>query len=88
MNLSGSPIDFIYAFLGGLAVSLTPCVFPLIPVTAGYIGIEAAGSRIKGFVFGFVYVSGVAVTYAALGMFSHTRRRMSSADNCGKRVCR
>lgn len=68
MNLSGSPLDFVYAFLGGLAVSLTPCVFPLIPVTAGYIGVEAAGSRIKGFVFGFVYVSGVAVTYAVLGM--------------------
>jgi cytochrome c-type biogenesis protein len=68
MNLSGNPLDFLYAFLGGLAVSLTPCVFPLIPVTAGYIGIEAAGSRAKGFVFGFIYVSGVAVTYAALGM--------------------
>ena len=68
MNLSGSPFDFLYAFLGGLAVSLTPCVFPLIPVTAGYIGLEAAGSRIKGFVFGFIYVTGVAVTYAALGM--------------------
>jgi len=68
MNLSGNPLDFFYAFLGGLAVSLTPCVFPLIPVTAGYIGIEAAGSRVKGFVFGFIYVSGVAVTYAALGM--------------------
>jgi cytochrome c-type biogenesis protein len=68
MNLSGSPFDFIYAFLGGLAISLTPCVFPLIPVTAGYIGLKAGGSRIKGFVLGFVYVTGVAVTYAALGM--------------------
>ncbi|MFA5100741.1 MAG: cytochrome c biogenesis protein CcdA [Candidatus Omnitrophota bacterium] len=68
MNLLGNPFDFVYAFLGGLAVSLTPCVFPLIPVTAGYIGIEAAGSRIKGFIFGFIYVSGIAVTYAALGM--------------------
>jgi thiol:disulfide interchange protein len=70
MNLSGSPLDFIYAFLGGLAVSLTPCVFPLIPVTAGYIGVEAAGSRIKGLILGFIYVSGVAVTYAALGMIA------------------
>ncbi|MDD4941227.1 MAG: cytochrome c biogenesis protein CcdA [Candidatus Omnitrophica bacterium] len=70
MNLSGSPFDFAAAFLGGVAVSFTPCVFPLIPVTAGYIGARSAGSRWTGFSLGFVYVTGVALTYAALGIIA------------------
>jgi cytochrome c-type biogenesis protein len=70
MNLSGSPFDFVYAFLGGLAMSFTPCVFPLIPVTAGYIGIEAEGNRLQGLALGLVYVTGVAVTYSALGIIA------------------
>ena len=68
MNLSGSPFDFVFAFLGGLLMSLTPCVFPLIPVTAGYIGVRAAGSRLQGLVLGFIYVTGIAITYAGLGI--------------------
>jgi thiol:disulfide interchange protein DsbD len=70
MNLSGSPFDFVYAFLGGLAMSFTPCVFPLIPVTAGYIGVRASGNRLQGLALGSVYVTGVAVTYAALGIIA------------------
>jgi cytochrome c-type biogenesis protein len=70
MNLSGSPLDFVYAFLGGLAISFTPCVFPLIPVTAGYIGVKAQGNRLQGLALGSIYVTGVAVTYAALGIIA------------------
>jgi len=51
-----------------VAVSFTPCVFPLIPVTAGYIGASSAGSRLRGFSLGFTYISGMAVTYAAMGI--------------------
>jgi cytochrome c-type biogenesis protein len=68
MDLSGSPFDFLFAFAGGLLMSLTPCVFPLIPVTAGYIGVRAAGSRMQGAILGFVYVTGIAITYAGLGI--------------------
>ena len=49
-------------------MSLTPCVYPLIPVTAGYIGVRAAGNRIQGLILGLVYVTGVAITYAGLGI--------------------
>jgi len=68
MNLPGNALDFVYAFWGGVLISLTPCVFPLIPITTGYIGINASGSRLRGFVLGFVYVTGVAITYAGLGI--------------------
>lgn len=70
MNLSGSPVDYLVVFLGGIAVSFTPCIYPLIPVSIGYIGIKAAGSRLKGFILSLVYVTGVAVTYALLGLLA------------------
>ncbi|MFC1675030.1 cytochrome c biogenesis protein CcdA [Candidatus Omnitrophota bacterium] len=70
MNLSGNPIDYLYAFLGGIAVSFSPCVYPLIPVSAGYIGAKAAGSRLKGLTLSLVYVTGLAVTYSILGLLA------------------
>lgn len=70
MNLSGNPADFVVAFLGGLLVSFTPCVYPLIPISAGFIGIESGGSRLRGFALSFVYVTGIAVTYSILGLLA------------------
>jgi len=70
MNLSGNPIDFLYAFFGGILISFTPCIYPLIPVTLGYIGTRGAGSRRKGFLLGFSYISGIAVTYSVLGIIA------------------
>lgn len=68
LSLSGNPLDFLLAFWGGVLVSLTPCVFPLIPVTASYIGIRSEGVRWQTALLGFVYVTGMAVTYASLGV--------------------
>ncbi len=70
MQLSGSPLDFLFAFLGGIAVSLTPCVYPLIPVSAGYIAGSAQGQKHKGFTLSLVYVTGMAFTYSALGLLA------------------
>ena len=70
MNLSGSPLDFILAFFWGVAVSFTPCVYPLIPVTVGYIGASAGGSRLKGLGLSLFYVTGMAVTYSILGIIA------------------
>ncbi len=47
--------------------SLTPCVYPLIPVTASYIGGRAEGSRRKAFFLSVLYSAGIATTYAAIG---------------------
>jgi len=68
MTLSGSPADYWIAFFGGILVSFTPCVYPLIPISAGYIGARGASSKLKGFILSFIYVTGVAVTYAILGL--------------------
>jgi thiol:disulfide interchange protein DsbD len=68
MSLSGNPADFFVAFLGGVAMSFTPCVYPLIPVSVGYIGASASGSKIKGLFLSLSYVTGMALTYSLLGL--------------------
>jgi len=66
--LQGSVIlAFAAAYLGGLVISFTPCTYPLIPVTVGFIGAQGAVSRLRGFLLSLFYVTGLAVTYAALG---------------------
>jgi thiol:disulfide interchange protein DsbD len=70
MNLSGSPFDYLVAFLGGVLLSFTPCVYPLVPISAGFIGVRSAGSRLKGFALSLTYVSGIAITYSLMGLLA------------------
>lgn len=64
-------MSFVASFLGGVLAGLTPCVYPLIPITASVIGgRNLGGSKLKGLVLSLIYVTGVAVTYAALGMIA------------------
>lgn len=80
MNLSGNPLlDYPAAFLGGVAVSFTPCVFPLIPVVAAYIGIKTQRPRYRGLLLSFAYVTGVAVTYSLLGLLASLGGRLFGA---------
>lgn len=56
------------AFAAGVVASLTPCVYPMIPVTVAFIGGNAAGgNRGRGFLLSISYVLGLALSYAALG---------------------
>lgn len=55
--------------LGGLALNLTPCVLPLIPINIAIIGAGAkAGSRARGFLLGGAYGSGIGLVYGGLGL--------------------
>ena len=65
--VAGSLLAYALVFLGGMLVSLTPCVYPVIPITVGYIGGQAGGSRMRGFVMSVVYVLGMAMVYTAMG---------------------
>ena len=58
------------AFLGGVGTSFTPCVYPVVPITVAYIGARSSGSRAQGFLLALCYSLGLAVVYAALGMFA------------------
>ena len=56
-------------FLGGLALNLTPCVLPMIPVNLAIIGAGAQRSRrSRGFLLGAVYGGAMALVYGVLGV--------------------
>lgn len=65
---SGSALAVAAAFAGGLLTSLTPCVYPLIPITVSVFGARRAGSRGQAMILSALYVVGIAVTYSALGV--------------------
>lgn len=49
-------------------VSFSPCVYPLVPVTVSFIGIDSSVKKFRGFVLSTIYVTGIALVYAALGL--------------------
>ncbi|NNE09343.1 MAG: protein-disulfide reductase DsbD [Gemmatimonadetes bacterium] len=61
-------VTYIAVFLSGILLSFTPCVFPMIPITLSVIGARGEKSPLKGFMLSLVYVFGMALTYAVLGL--------------------
>jgi thiol:disulfide interchange protein DsbD len=59
-------------FAAGVATSLTPCVYPMIPITAGILGGTAAQGRSRGrtALLTACYVVGLATVYATLGLIA------------------
>lgn len=55
-------------FLGGLALNLTPCIYPLIPITVSYFGGSASRMGGSTVVHGIFYILGLAVTNSILGL--------------------
>jgi thiol:disulfide interchange protein DsbD len=59
----------LLVFLGGMALNLTPCVLPMIPINLAIIGAGTrAGSRSRGFLLGGTYGAAMALVYGALGL--------------------
>lgn len=56
------------SFLAGLLTSLSPCVYPLIPITISIFGARAATTRARAFGLSAAYVLGMSVLYTVLGV--------------------
>ena len=86
-NLSGSPLKAIpVVFAGGVLTSLTPCIYPMIPITAAVVGgtsvsepganglqpvaSVARAAPWRPLVLTLSYVVGLALVYSALGLFA------------------
>ena len=68
--LSGGQVwlAFLLVFAGGILTSLTPCVYPLIPITVSLFGANESAGLFKSFLLSVVYVLGIVVTYSILGV--------------------
>ncbi|MCD4654059.1 sulfite exporter TauE/SafE family protein, partial [bacterium] len=65
----GSALAFLLVFVAGFLTSLTPCVYPMIPITISYIGGRSTGQgKFRGFILSLFYVLGLALVYALLGV--------------------
>ncbi len=63
-------IGLVTMFGAGLVTSLTPCVYPMIPIVAGVLGGAGAAERSRARTIGFTltYVLGLALVYSSLGL--------------------
>jgi thiol:disulfide interchange protein DsbD len=59
---------FIAGFIGGLLALLTPCVFPMIPMTVSFFTKRSSSKR-KGVINAFIYALSIIVIYVAIGFF-------------------
>lgn len=74
-----SLLAFPAAFIAGLLISFTPCVYPIIPIQLGFIGARSAAEtdsvgrvkfNLRGLRLSVFFVVGMAIVYAALGTFA------------------
>lgn len=75
----GLPLTLLAIFVLGLALNLTPCVYPLIPITIGYFSQQSGSSTGRRAALSSLYVLGIAITYSALGVFSALSGRLFGA---------
>ena len=65
---TGSPlIRFLVAFGIGLLLSLTPCIFPMIPITVGVLQANKTNTTLGNFLLALCYTLGISFTFALLG---------------------
>jgi len=65
-----SGATFAILFVAGVLTSLTPCVYPLIPITVGIFGARQAEQRGRSVALSATYVGGIAAMYSVLGLFA------------------
>jgi thiol:disulfide interchange protein DsbD len=75
----GLVLTLLVVFVLGLALNLTPCVYPLIPLTLAYFSSQTEGRTSRRFGLATSYVLGLAAMYSALGVFSALSGRLFGA---------
>ena len=74
----GLGLLLLVVFLGGIATNLTPCVFPMIPIT-----IRLLEHKVNlPFINSFIYASGIVVTYSLIGTMAALSGGLFGAPSC------
>lgn len=58
------------SFMGGILISLSPCVLPILPITMGVIANISSKSKLNPWLLSFIFVAGVTTTYITLGVIA------------------
>jgi thiol:disulfide interchange protein DsbD len=66
----GLAYAIIAFFLFGLALNLTPCVYPVIPITVSFFSAQSQQKKPRIFVLASYYVVGIAIVFSVLGLIS------------------
>jgi thiol:disulfide interchange protein DsbD len=66
----GSLLTFFAIFLIGLALNLTPCVYPMLSVTVSLFGSQGETKFLRVFLKAILYVLGIASMYSVLGVIA------------------
>jgi thiol:disulfide interchange protein DsbD len=61
-------LALLFVLFGGFLTALSPCVYPLIPITLSILGARQSTSHLRGFLISGTYVSGMVILYSALGV--------------------
>ncbi len=61
-------IPLALIFVGGLLTALTPCVYPLIPITVSIFGARKSSTRGQAVALSLTFVLGIAVMFTSLGI--------------------
>lgn len=67
-NLAASLLSLLGVFLAGLALNLTPCVYPMLSVTVSLFSGRQTMTRGQSFLRALLYVLGISTMYSALGL--------------------
>ena len=63
-------LQLLLAFILGLLLSLTPCIYPMIPITLGVLQSQAQTSLLRNFFIALCYTVGLAITFSLMGLLA------------------
>ncbi len=67
VNRYGYILAFIAMYILGLGLTLTPCIYPIIPITIGFFGAQSGGRWTRQLLAASVFGVGIAISYATVG---------------------
>ena len=63
-------LRLLFVFLLGVLLSLTPCIYPMIPITVGILQAQGTSSLLRNFLLSLCYACGMGTTYAVMGLLA------------------
>jgi len=72
-------LRILLVLLLGLLMSLTPCIYPMIPITIGILQSQGSQSMLRNFLLAACYTMGIATMFALLGLLAASTGQMFGA---------